>query len=254
MTLITGIELTKLQNPEFLQFNRNVLKVVFDNDKTTLKVVAEYNALETLTNNIAALFKTDTGSDITDELLMLDTRRDDAVTGIGFYLDGLSRHNDATVRANANLLLQEIRLYGSGIARLSYQNETATITSIVDKFNNDTALKAAVTALPLLTDWVTELKTANNLFDTKYVARAVEQGAVSPDTIRAKRLEAMQAYYDLRDMINGYATTTKGAVPYPATINSINALIDDYNTTINIRAALAAKARAADKTVTGNQG
>ncbi len=252
MKQITGIDLSKLQNPEFLQFNRNALKIVFDNNKTILKVVAEYDALEKLTNDIAALFKTDTGSDITDELVTLDIRRDDAVTGIGFYLDALSRHNDAAIRANANLLVQEIRLYGTGIARLSYQNETATITSIVDKFNNDTTLKAAVTALPLLTDWVTELKTANNLFDTKYVARAVEQGAASPDTIRAKRLEAMQAYYDLRDMINGYATTTKGAVPYPATINSINALIDDYNTVINQRAALAAKARTGDKPVADN--
>jgi hypothetical protein len=239
-----------LQNPEFLQFNRNALQIVFNNDKTILKVDSEYNALEKLTNEIAALFKTDTGSDITDELVTLDIRRDDAITGIGFYLEALSRYNDATIKANANLLLQEIKLYGTGIARLSYQNETATITSIVDKFNNDTALKAAVTATPLLADWVAELKTANNLFDTKYVARAVEQGAASPDTIRAKRLEAMQAYYDLRDMINGYATTTKGAVPYPATINSINALIDDYNTTINQRAALAAAARAKESNST----
>jgi len=252
MKQITGIELTKLQNPEFLQFNRNVLNIVFDNNKTTLKVVAEYDALEKLTNDIAALFKTDTGSDITDELVTLDSRRDDAITGIGLYLDALSRHNDVAIRTNANVLLQEIKLYGTGIARLSYQNETATITSIVDKFNNDVALKAAVMALPLLPDWVAALKTANSLFDTKYVARAVEQGAASPDTIRVKRLEAMQAYYDLRDMINGYATTTKGAVPYSATIDSINALVDDYNTTINQRAALAAKAKTGDQPATDN--
>jgi hypothetical protein len=62
----------------------------------------------------------------------------------------------------------------------------------------------------------------------------------------------MQAYNGLRDMIKGYATTTKGAMPYPATINSINALIDDYNTTINQRAALAAKAKVGDKPATDN--
>jgi len=105
MKQITGIELTKLQNPEFLQFNRNVLNIVFDNNKTTLKVVAEYDALEKLTNDIAALFKTDTGSDITDELVTLDSRRDDAITGIGLYLDALSRHNDVAIRTNANVLL-----------------------------------------------------------------------------------------------------------------------------------------------------
>lgn len=243
MTLITGIELTKLQNPEFLQFNRNVLSLVFDNNKTTLKVADEYDALEALMNEIAALFKLDTGSDITDALVGLDARRDDAITGISLYLDALSRHNDATIKANANLLLQEIKLYGSGIARLSYQNETATIASITEKFANDAALKAAVTALPLLTDWVVELNAANSEFDSKYLARAVEQGAASPDTIRGKRLDAMQAYYNLRDMLNGYAITTKGAVPYPATINSINALIEQYNTVINQRVALAAKSK-----------
>ena len=64
----------------------------------------------------------------------------------------------------------------------------------------------------------------------------------------------MQAYNGLRDMINGYATTTKGAVPYPATINSIKALIDDYNTSINQLAALAVKAKTSNQSVAENEG
>jgi hypothetical protein len=62
----------------------------------------------------------------------------------------------------------------------------------------------------------------------------------------------MQAYNGLRDMIKGYAITIKGAMPYPATINSINALIDDYNTSINQLAALAVKAKVGNKPATDN--
>jgi hypothetical protein len=64
----------------------------------------------------------------------------------------------------------------------------------------------------------------------------------------------MQAYYYLRDMINGCAINTKGAMPYPATINSINALIDDYNTSINQLAALAVKAKTSNQSVAKNEG
>lgn len=82
--MITGIDLAKLHNPEFLQFNRNVLSVIATGNKTTLKVAAENDALEALITQIANLFKTDTGSDITDELTALDIRRDDAILVLPF--------------------------------------------------------------------------------------------------------------------------------------------------------------------------
>ncbi|CAF3810767.1 unnamed protein product [Rotaria sp. Silwood1] len=192
-------------------------------------------------NAIAAMFKEDTGSDITDEIIALDIRRDDAITGISLYVDALTRNNVAAVKNNATLVSNAIKLFGSGIARQAMQSETATIISIVTKLTTDTELKAAVAALPLLKDWVDELKASNDLFDAKYLARTVEMGLANPETIKLKRLEAIQKYYELRDMIDSYNIITKGAAPYPSTINSINALIEQYNTVINNRIADAAK-------------
>lgn len=244
--MIQGIELTKLQNPEFLQFNRNVLKLIYDNGKDALKVVVQYDKLEAIINAIANMFKEDTGSDITNEIAALDIRRDEAITGITLFADALTRHHIVATRNNATLILNEINLYGPGIARQTMQNETATIDSIVTKLTTDTKLMAAVAALPLVGAWITELKTANDLFNDKYLARTVEMGAANPDTIRAKRLEAYQAYYKLRDMLVSYYNITDGDALYTTTINSINALIDQYNLVITQREADALRARTND--------
>lgn len=241
--MINGIDLSKLQNAEYLQFNRNVLKLVFDKNTDTLKVLAQYNALQLITNDIAAMFKLDTGSDITDEILALDVRRDSAVTGINLLVDALTRHNNPIIKNSATSILKEMALYGSGIARQSLQNETATIISIVNKLTTNAALVAEVANIPLLAAWLVELKTANDLFDAKYLARTVEIGAANPDTIRAKRLEGYQAYYKLRDMLVSYFTILGGPEPYLSVINSINALVDQYNLVITQREAPAAKAK-----------
>lgn len=240
--MINGIDLSKLQNAEYLQFNKNVLQVVFNKDKTALKVVAKYDNLELITNAIAAMFKEDTGSDLTADIIALDARRDTAINGINLFVNALTRHNDPVIKEAATTVLNEILLYGSGIARQTMQSETATLSSIVTKLTTNATLIAEVAKVPLLTNWITELKTANDLFDNKYLERTVEIGAANPDTIKAKRIEGYDAYYKLRDLLVSHYIVTDGAEPYASVINSINALIDQYKLIITQREADAAKA------------
>jgi len=117
---------------------------------------------------------------------------------------------------------------------MNTQAETATLNSIHGDWEIKTELKAAITKLNL-TAWVAELKTANNLFQQKFLARTQEYGAASPETLRAKRDETIAAYYELRNFIDAYEVIQPGAA-ITKLINELNALIEQYNALLKTRA------------------
>lgn len=231
---INSIDLSKLRNGEYSQFLLDVLFFVDKNDPAVLLVQAQYNQLATLSQGIEKLFKVDQGNTLSDELVLLDERRDNAINGISAMIAGHTYSPDATVKANARLLADHLAIFGTGIARDSYQSETASLRNIVNDWNNAPELGAALTALNLV-PWKTEIATANTLFGEKYLARAEDNGKASPDTIKAKRLEANNAYYKLRDRINSYYDINEGADPFGKTVNSLNGLIENYNTLLSRR-------------------
>jgi len=80
------------------------------------------------------------------------------------------------------------------------------------------------------------LKTANDLFDTKYLARTQEYGDASPENILSKRVETNAAYYDLKSFLESFSVV-QPSTENTKTINQLNALIDQYNTVLNNRIA-----------------
>ncbi|MDY0933206.1 DUF6261 family protein [Chryseobacterium sp. CFBP8996] len=81
-----------------------------------------------------------------------------------------------------------------------------------------------------LTEWLAELKIANEEFNTKYLSRTQEYGDASPETIKLKREEVNVAYYALRDRIDALHLLVETLPsPYAMVINQLNALIMQYN-------------------------
>ena len=231
---INSIELYKLRNGEYTQFLLDVLSLVQKNDPAALLVQPQYNQLLALSQGIENLFKVGQGNALSDELVLLDERRDNAINGISALVAGHVYSPDATVKANAKLLADHLAIFGSGIARDNFQSETASLRNIANDWDNKPELIDALTALGLM-PWKTEMTTANTLFGEKYLARAEDAGSASPDTIKAKRLEANNAYYKLRDRLNSYYVINDGADPFGKTVNSLNGLIDNYNTLLSRR-------------------
>ena len=103
--------------------------------------------------------------------------------------------------------------------------------NILNDWESKPELTAAITALNLGT-WKADLAAANTLFAAKYLDRAQETGAASPENIKNKRTEANEAWYALRDLINAHFIIEKGAAPYGPTVTFINGLIEYYNNLI----------------------
>jgi hypothetical protein len=243
-TQISAIDLSKLRNAEFIQLHKDLLNLVHLNDETILKCKPQYDAMVAIVAVIEAVFKTDQGSNTTPVIEALDVRRDIALTGISKNIDSYLNHFVVAKVNAANVLVDYLKIYGTAtaVAASSLPAETATINSLMGDVTTKANLIAAVTELGL-TSWFTELKTANDLLAAKYIERTQELGGANPNTIKDKRNEANEVYYKLRDMIVAQATVADNAVPYPKTINEINALIDQYNLILTNRTSDAAKAK-----------
>ncbi len=237
--LINALDISKLRNAEYIQFGRDFLKIIFLNNKATLKVAAEYDSYDVIISAIETLFKIDQGSDLTPIIEALDRRRDNAVMGIFKNIDSYTLHFTPAQIDAANVLTNYLKIYGTAtaIAASSLPSETTTVKNMVADVTTKANLVAAVTTLGL-TPWFNELKAANDALEVKYIERTQELGGANPNTIKDKRNEANTIYYALRDMLQGQALVDKGVTPvFAKTINELNALIEQYNTLLNSRAA-----------------
>ncbi|BEV06694.1 DUF6261 family protein [Chryseobacterium gambrini] len=226
---MNAIELRLLRNAEYLQYVKDFTGIINLNNPESLGIETKLSAFNTKISELEALYKKALASDKTQELLLLDERRDNAINGIYYFLLSQSYHYEADKKQKAQLLLDNMALYGSGIARLNYQAETATLNNLMRDWENKPELTDAVAFFSLST-WVDEMKAANDLFNTTYLSRTQEYGDASPETIKTKREETNAAYYALRDRIDAlHLLVETPPSPYITVINQLNALTDQYN-------------------------
>ncbi len=229
--MINSIKLNNLRNGEYSQFLTDILAITGQNGPTVLNVQPQFDALKAVSAEIELLFKVPAGNIITKELEELDARRDSAITGINALVSGFAYSTDPATRNNAALLANHLSSFGSNIAKDNFQSETATIRNLIHDWDNKPNLTSAFAALGLFT-WRVELEDANNNFSQQYLTRATEMGSASPDSISNLRLDANEAFYQLRDHLNAYFTINNGADPFGKTVSAINGLLDNYNNLI----------------------
>jgi hypothetical protein len=232
------IDLTKLRNAEYVQMMKDFTAIVERNNPETLNIKARLVSLQEKIGEMDALFKKVLSNGNTPVLLELDQRRDSCITGLYFVTQGYAYHYDDEIRTASQKLSANIRLYGVGIARQSYQAETATLSSIIADWENNTELSSAVTILRL-ENWLQEMKSLNTQFSETYLDRTQEYGDASPETLFNKRQETNTFYYSLRDRIDALHLLVEAPAvsPYITLINQLNALTNQYNTLLNNRTA-----------------
>jgi len=230
------IDLTKLRNAEYVQMMKDYTAIVERNDPDALNIRIKLVALQEKIGEMDALFKKMIANKNTAVLLELDQKRDDCITGLFFVTQGYEYHYDDGVRAAAQSLNANIRLYGSGIARQSYQAETAALTSIITDWENNPELADAVKTIRL-EDWILEMKNLNTQFNGVYLNRTQEYGDATPETLFNKRLETNAVFYGLRDRIDALHLLVEAPAisPYTTVISQLNALTDQYNIMLSNR-------------------
>lgn len=179
-----------------LKLYRNGLLIAFFNDLIEVGNEANISALRTVLNNLQtvqanlkASYKIEKGSLITEELKILDKRRDMAIQGIKTVVKGYTYYFDTTVQDKARLILRIFTKHGSRIANFNYGSQTAIVKSIISEFETNEHLQSAIDTFHLSL-WIAELKTANESFGEKYLYRIAEFAAKKGVSVTKQRPEA----------------------------------------------------------------
>ncbi|CAA0222293.1 DUF6261 family protein [Tenacibaculum maritimum] len=227
--------LNRYRYGEFLQYLKDVLKLLAEQDVTALQLTQQQNNLQPLVTAIDTVFKQDQGSIITQELVHLDEQRDKALTGLRYLINAYLQHYDTAIVNAATALFNNINKHGNNIQRLNYQEETAVLDSIITDWQTEKELVNAVTLLNIRA-WLDHLKTVNTNFAIRYLARVEEQAANPTENILEFRTEATNMYRELIAHINAHQTLgTKGA--YNTLQEQISVLAKQYNQVVENRTA-----------------
>jgi hypothetical protein len=231
--MIHAINLHNLRNAEFIQFCNDYISLVGTNAPSDLSVQPQYDAMVQQVTQLESLFKNALNNPISAEIEALDFRRDQAITGLTGIINAYSYHFIPDITQQALLLQNNLKVYGTGIARDNLLSETAIIKNMIIDWETKPELVDALDNLNLV-GWKNELKNANEIFNDKYLARTQDYATASPDNQKSKRLEVMTAYYELRKFLDAFSVIQNTPV-YQKVINELNALIDQYNTLLNGR-------------------
>ena len=231
--MIDAINLMILRNAEFIQFSKDFTALVKTNDPTALSVQPQYDNMIVKISELERLFKNALSNPITAEMEAVDMQRDQAINGIIAMIDAYSYHHNTVLAQAAVVLQNNLKLYDSGIAKQNYQSETAIINNLLTDWESKQPLSSALNTLQL-GDWANILKSHNQDFNQKYLARTQDFATVSPENQKSKRAEVMTAYYELRKFLEAFSTIQSSAA-YDKTINEVNALIEQYNSLLKGR-------------------
>lgn len=230
---MTTAYLTRYRNGEYLQYMKDVLVLVNLQDVALLELTEQRDTLNSLTNQIDEAFLQSLGSALTQEIILLDERRDKAFIGIKTLLSGYTYHYDTTQQDHAKNILLSIDIYGKDITRKSYQEETAIINSLINDLETQPELIAAINAINI-SDWVNELKTSNQAFGSKYIERVGETAANPITNITELRATTSTAYRTLISHIQAHDVLGNNP-SYATLLEEIDVLTKQYNLVLDNR-------------------
>jgi len=222
-----------LRNNEFLGFGNDVISIIKPSNAITFGITSAFDPFKAEWEVLSDYFALQRGSLLSNDIVNLDRRRDDAIVGIKTSAEANSKHFDPARKIAAERILATIDKFGKSIQTMNMLAETETLRSLVADFETEVLVKNSLTLLGL-SDWVVELKDANNDFNVVYLQRT-EEGSKRPDASFAeKRKPAILVYRKLIKTIEAKDTLD----PSPA-LTQLMALLDEliykYNQLINNR-------------------
>lgn len=229
--LLVQPHFSKFSLLEFIPYGKSIQQICNNNDPTTLQIKVYVDLFGTSLQPVAAAFAYQKDSPQTLQIVAEDLRRDRAYMGIKTEAVAKTYHFDDAVVAAANTILSCYKKYGDNVQLLEYNKESETIDQLIDDFEKDAIIKAAITLLDLGA-WVAELKDANNKFKQLYLERTAQYATLPTEPAHKLRPAAKAAFDKLFAQINSRATIDETG-KYNKLIAEANALTEQYNNNAN---------------------
>lgn len=229
--MINSVNFKLFRKSESVQFFNDIVTLCSESNPKALNIEAQLGTLNECVNSLNSNFATDRSSEITNDLISLDQRRDKAIVCLRMLTEGFTNHYDSAKSDTAALLLQTIDKYGSKISKMNYQAETSTLDNLGDELQNDAAAADLVNQLGL-SDLVGEMIEANNEFNTRYLDRVKEEAGESELAMGELIKNSVAAYRLLTAHIEAHSTLNPSD-ELNTLADRINELIERYNLTVH---------------------
>ncbi len=231
--MINSLAFPKLRNTEFSQFFNALVVRCERYNLTELKLDSAVITLKDCINPLNQALQKETGSQVTEQLIASDGRRDSDLVGIRTVCEGYTYSRDPETAQAAKLLLNSIDKYGSNISRMNYQAESTVVDAIIDEWDRDPALKAALGKLRIEI-WAQELKDENGNFKSIYQTRVDDKLGNNLQSFTEMRDQVTLAYRNLCDNIFAYSVISPEE-SYKELADAINLIIADYQALLDRR-------------------
>ena len=195
-----------MRNAQKIQFLENIVGLGSGFDLSLLTLENEFTTVATKLIVVNAGFKPTLASDLTEQIVTIDTERDNALKFISQVLNAYDYHHEEVKRAAARKIQSIFNKYGSRLYSIGYVEETKVINAICDELAEESV--EAQVALIGLTDEVSQLQTLNTNFDSLWLDRIKEQSENNTEPIAESLKEAIAAYMDLQTKINALFVIT----------------------------------------------
>ena len=163
----------------------------------------------------------------TEDITVLDTSRDQALSGFNGALKSMQSSPNAQKQAGAKLLMNIREKYTLN-ASDEYMKETTAIAQMIQEMEQNLQAEQALTTTGLI-DWFQDLKAKNEAFLAKMNERTAEQTGQQKGIVREKRLLAEAAYKNVVKLLNAAAIMEQPAdLDYNPVIDRLNAEVEHY--------------------------
>lgn len=198
--MVKFTSLSKFRILDFFQVASNISAHLDQYSLQTLKldgVAADFRASLALLDTALKPLRL---SAETQQLHLLDARRDNALVGLSVFLKSFSRSPEEAKRTAAAKLRAELEKYGKSPQLLPLREETAMITNFLQDMakpeNAQFLTEVGATA------WITELQTTNDEFESRYNARIQENALMEVGKTKEARQDAQAKLTKLIQTIN----------------------------------------------------
>lgn len=228
------VNFSGLRNNEFLGYGNDVIKIIVGADPVALGLSVAFDPFKTEWENLSNYFALERASLLSDDLVNLDKRRDNALMGIKLVAEGYEKHFESAKKDAGERILATMEKYGKSIQNLNLLAETETVRNLVQDFEENLPVKNALVLIGL-TDWVVELKNSNNEFNEVYLQRNEESSQKPDASFVEMRKPALEIYRKLIKRIDA-----KNELDPSAALTTLIALLEElilkYNLLVSNRA------------------
>lgn len=231
--MITTAYLFRYRIKEFIQFMRNALMITNQHGPSPLRVKAQYQALNKCYQQLESSYQQNTDNSLSQELVQLDTARDQAIVCLRMLSEGYTRHPGKAQREAGQRVLEGIDKYGSRLYDLNYGAETAALKKVVNDMQSDPTGAAAIRQLHLEAV-VAEIKRTNQEFERQFVRHLEATSQSDGPRMRELVQQTADAYRTMVDHLQAHALLTP-STEYTLFGHHFNENVEHYNQIVDRR-------------------